>query len=58
MKTDGQLQKAYAKLEQKKENYQKIYMMLQEEVKRHRENSNKYKLFIGFKKLGEFDSIS
>jgi hypothetical protein len=58
MGTDVQLQKAYAKLEQKKENYQKTYMMLQEEVKRHWENSNKYKLFIGFKKLGEFDSIS
>ena len=31
--------------------------MLQEEVKKHKENSNVYKLFIGFKKLGEFSSI-
>lgn len=31
--------------------------MLQEEVKKHGENSDKYKLFIGFKKLGEFSSI-
>ena len=31
--------------------------MLQDEVKKHRENSNIYKLFIGFKKLGEFNSI-
>lgn len=30
--TDEQLLKAYSKLEQKKENYQKIYAMLQEEV--------------------------
>jgi hypothetical protein len=55
--TDKQLQRAYAKLEQKKENYNKIYTMLQEEVKKHKENSNVYKLFIGFKKLGEFSSI-
>ena len=56
--TDKQLQKAYAKLEQKKENYTKLHTMLQEEVKKHKENSNVYKLFIGFKKLGEFDTIS
>ena len=55
--TDEQLLKAYGKLEQKKANYQKMYMMLQEEVKKHKENSHKYKLFIGFKKLGEFPSI-
>ncbi|NDV64691.1 hypothetical protein [Bacteroides sp. 224] len=58
IETDEQLQKAYSKLEQKKENYQKMYRMLQDEIKKHRENSDKYKLFIGFKKLGEFDSIS
>jgi hypothetical protein len=56
--TDEQLLKAYGKLEQKKENYQKIYAMLQEEVKKHKENSDKYRLFIGFKKIGEFGSIS
>ncbi len=58
IETDEQLLKAYRKLEQKKENYQKIYAMLQEEIRKHKENSDKYKLFIGFKKLGEFDSIS
>jgi hypothetical protein len=57
IETDEQLQKAYDKLEQKKKNYQKMYRMLQEEIKKHKENSDKYKLFIGFKKLGEFDSI-
>lgn len=56
--TDEQLLNAYGKLEQKKDNYQKMYMLLQEEVKKHMENSDKYKLFIGFKKLGEFPSIS
>lgn len=55
--TDEQLMKAYNKLEQKKTNYQQFYAMLQEEVKKHKENSDKYKLFIGFKKLGEFGSI-
>lgn len=58
METDEQLQKAYNKLEQKKEKYQKIYKMLQEEVRKHKENRNIFKLFIGFKKLGEFASIS
>jgi len=58
IETDEQLLKAYSKLQQKKENYQKIYAMLQEEIRKDKENSDKYKLFIGFKKLGEFDSIS
>ena len=57
IETDEQLLKAYVKLGEKKENYNKIYIMLQDEVKKHRENSNIYKLFIGFKKLGEFNSI-
>ncbi len=55
--TDEILQKAYLKLEKKRENYQTIYTMLEEEVKKHRENNDIYKLFIGFKKLGEFTSI-
>ena len=45
-------------MEQKKTNYQKIYVMLQEEVKKHKENRDRYKLFIGFNKLGEFGTIS
>jgi len=57
LEADEQLQKAYSKLEQKKENYQKLHTMLQEEVRKHKENSDNYKLFIGFKKLGEFSSI-
>ncbi|MDH6310270.1 hypothetical protein M2451_003140 [Dysgonomonas sp. PFB1-18] len=56
--TDEQLLKAYNKLEQKKDNYQKMYVMLQEEVKKHKENNDRYKLFIGFNKLGEFGTIS
>ena len=56
--TDEHLLKAYGKLEQKKANCQKIYEMLQEEVRKHKENSHKYKLFIGFNKLGEFSTIS
>lgn len=56
--TDEQLLKVYNKLEQKKGNYQKMYVMLQEEVRKHKENSDRYKLFIGFKKLGEFGTIS
>jgi hypothetical protein len=56
--TDDHLLKAYGKLEQKKTNYQKIYVMLQEEVKKHKENRDRYKLFIGFNKLGEFGTIS
>ena len=55
--TDEHLLKAYDKLEQKKTNYQQLYTMLQEEVRKHRENSNRYKLFIGFNKLGEFGTI-
>jgi len=56
--TDEQLLKAYGKLEQKKTNYQQLYIMLQEEAEKHKKNSNRYKLFIGFNKLGEFNSIS
>lgn len=56
--TDEQLLKAYGKLEQKQTNYQNIYTMLQQEIKKHKENSDGYKLFIGFKKLGEFGTIS
>ncbi|MDL2305074.1 hypothetical protein LJC72_07015 [Bacteroides sp. OttesenSCG-928-D19] len=56
--TDEQLLKAYGKLEQKKDKYQKMYAMLQEEVRKHKENGDRYKLFIGFNKLGEFETIS
>lgn len=55
--TDEQLLKANVKLEQKKANYNEIYALLQEEVIKHKKDSTMYKLFIGFKKLGEFGSI-
>ena len=32
-------------------------MLLQEEVREHQQGNNYYKLFVGFKKLGEFSSI-
>lgn len=32
--------------------------MAQEGAKKHQEDNSRYKLFIGFKKLGEFSSIS
>ena len=55
--TDEQLLKAYAKLQQKKANYNEVYAILQQEVIKHKQNNTIYKLFIGFKKLGEFGSI-
>ncbi len=55
--TDEQLQKAYSKLETKRNNYQTLYDMAEKEAKRLQENKDIYKLFIGFKKLGEFSSI-
>lgn len=55
---DEQLLRAYGKLKQKKSNYQKMYAMLHEEVRKHKENGDRYRLFIGFKKLGEFGTIS
>lgn len=44
-------------MEQKKKNDTEAYTILQAEVIKHKENSTMYKLFIGFKKLGEFKSI-
>ena len=54
--TDEKLLKAKAKLEQKRRNYDEMYATLQAEVIKHRE-TNKYKLFVGFHKLGEFGTI-
>ena len=54
---DEQLIKAKYKLKQKKENYNKLNEKLQEEVNKHRNNSNKFKLYIGYKKIGEYSSI-
>lgn len=56
--TDERLTKAKAKLEQKKLNYETIYNVLRHEVEEHRKQPGKFKLFIGFKRLGIFDSIS
>lgn len=55
--TDEPLLKANTKLEQKKRNYNEAYAILQAEVIKHKNNKDMYKLFVGFKKLGEFKSI-
>lgn len=56
--TDEQLLKANAKLEKKQSNYNEAYAVLQAEAEKHKNNKDMYKLFIGFKKLGEFKTIS
>lgn len=56
--TDEQLLKANAKLEKKKSNYNEAYVVLQTEAEKHKNNKDMYKLFIGFRKLGEFKTIS
>ncbi len=56
--TDEQLSKANAKLEQKKQNYHEAYAILQTEILKYKNNKDMYKLFIGFRKLGEFQTIS
>ncbi|MDH6309031.1 hypothetical protein M2451_001511 [Dysgonomonas sp. PFB1-18] len=58
IETDEQLLKANAKLEKKRKNYNDAYAILQAEVIKHKNNKDMYKLFVGFKKLGEFKSIS
>lgn len=55
--TDERLLNANAKLEKKKQNYNETYAILQTEVEKHKQNKDMYKLFIGFKKLGEFKTI-
>ncbi|WP_255490596.1 hypothetical protein [Dysgonomonas sp. 511] len=57
IETDEQLLKANAKLEQKKKNYNEAYIILQAEVIKYKQDNTMYKLFVGFKKLGEFKSI-
>lgn len=57
IETDEKLLKAYSKLEQKKNNYKKMYDILQAEVIKHKENGNMYRLYVGFRKLGEFNTI-
>lgn len=56
--TDEQLLKAKAKLEKKKSNYNEAYAVLQAETEKYKNNRDMYKLFIGFKRLGEFKTIS
>jgi hypothetical protein len=56
--TDEQLLKANVKLEQKKINCNEAYAILQAEVEKYKQNRDMYKLFAGFRKLGEFGSIS
>lgn len=55
--TDERLLCAKEKLTQKRGNYAELCALLQREVEKHRANPGIYKLFIGFRNLGEFASI-
>lgn len=55
--TDERLSKIKLKLDEKKNNYMKMMDLVQAEVAKQKENPNVFKLFVGYKKLGEFDSI-
>lgn len=58
MNTDEQLRRADEELARKKAaNYAELYDLLQIEVEKHKADSSRYKLFVGFQKLGEFGSI-
>lgn len=52
--TDERLRCVKEKLAQKRANYADLYALLQREVEKHRANPGIYKLFVGFRKLGEF----
>lgn len=55
--TDERLRCAKEKLAQKRAKYAELCALLQSEVAKHRANPGIYKLFIGFRKLGEFKDI-
>lgn len=57
MRIDEKLRHAKEKLAQKKAKYAELCALLQREVAKHRANPGIYKLFIGFRKLGEFTDI-
>ena len=55
--TDEKLRCAKKKLAQKRAKYAELCALLQSEVAKHRTNPGIYKLFIGFRKPGEFTDI-
>lgn len=55
--TDEKLRCAKKKLAQKRAKFAELCALLQSEVAKHRANPGIYKLFIGFRKLGEFTDI-
>lgn len=55
--TDERLRCAKEKLAQKRTKYAELCALLQSEVEKHRTNPGIYKLFVGFRKLGEFTDI-
>lgn len=54
---DEKLRCAKEKLAQKRARYAELCALLQSEVAKHRANPGIYKLFVGFRKLGEFADI-
>ena len=54
---DEQLSSIKLELEEKKVNYTMMMNLVKMEVAMRKENPNVFKLFVGYKKLGEFDSI-
>ena len=55
--TDEKLRCAKKKLAQKRAKYAELCALLQSEVAKHRANPGICKLFLGFRKLGEFTDI-
>jgi len=56
--TDKRLQQAQCKLECKKQNYAEACSVLHQAVEQHRQRPKAYRLYIGFQKLGEFDTYA
>lgn len=56
--TDERLQAAQAKLERKKQNYTEACNILRQAVDEHRNRSKAFRLYIGFQKLGGFDTYA
>ena len=56
--TDERLQQAQRKLERKKQNYTDACNVLRQAVEQYRQRPKAFRLYIGFQKLGEFDTYS
>ena len=56
--TDKRLQQAHEKLERKKQNYIEALGVLQQAVEQHCQRPKAFRLYIGFQKLGEFDTYT